>query len=217
MSYANGQRTGTRNNGQPHRGQPSRPAPYPQKKAYTKAVPAKEPVLTASIFKTRAFKFLVDAVGAENIALGLDSTLPRIAELANGERFTPETAFHMEMTLGLPDGFFDQPNPALSPDTIARLKSPLDHLEVQAEVEAEYNQSEQPAVAVRTTVSPPTDNESPEEAVMPTRKIDTSVPVVAKGRAAAAPVSKSLTGKAKGRHKATPQRSLELHEEQTVF
>lgn len=40
-------------------------------------------------------------MGAENIALGLDSNLTRVAELINGERFTPETAFHIETTLGL--------------------------------------------------------------------------------------------------------------------
>src|SRR5258705_10411920 len=83
---------------------------------------------TASIFKTRSFKLLVDAVGAENIALGLDSNLTRVAELVNGERFTPETAFHIETTLGLPDGFFDQPNPVLTPEIIARLRSPLDFI-----------------------------------------------------------------------------------------
>jgi plasmid maintenance system antidote protein VapI len=49
----------------------------------------------------------VNAAGAENLALALDSNLTRIAELANGERFTAETAFHMEATLGLPHGFFD--------------------------------------------------------------------------------------------------------------
>lgn len=38
-----------------------------------------------------------------------------------GERFTPETAFHMETTLGLPSGFFDQHHPALAPEMIARL------------------------------------------------------------------------------------------------
>jgi hypothetical protein len=71
-------------------------------------------------------RFLVDAVGAENIALGLDSSMTRIAELMRGERFTPETAFHMETTLGLPSGFFDQLHPVLSPETIARLKAPLE-------------------------------------------------------------------------------------------
>jgi hypothetical protein len=71
---------------------------------------------------------LEDAVGAENIALGLDSNLTRVAELVNGERFTPETAFHIETTLGLPDGFFDQPNPVLTPEIIARLRSPLDFI-----------------------------------------------------------------------------------------
>jgi len=90
-------------------------------------VQSKDPAQTASIFKTRAFKVLVDAVGAENVALGLDSNLARIAELVNGERFTPETAFHMETTLGLPDGFFDHPNPTLPPDVIERLRSPLEN------------------------------------------------------------------------------------------
>jgi hypothetical protein len=76
---------------------------------------------------TRAFKLLVDAAGAENIALGLDSNLNRIAELTNGERFTAETAFHMETALGLPDGYFYQPNPVLTADLIARLRAPLKH------------------------------------------------------------------------------------------
>nr|WP_244158716.1 hypothetical protein [Caballeronia fortuita] len=71
-------------------------------------------------------KFLVDAVGEENVALGLDSSLTRIAELLRGERFTPETAFHMETTLGLPSGFFDQHHPVLATEVIARLKSPLE-------------------------------------------------------------------------------------------
>ncbi|WP_250517885.1 hypothetical protein [Caballeronia sp. INDeC2] len=71
-------------------------------------------------------KFLVDAVGAENIALALESSLARIAELLRGERFTPETAFHMETTLGLPSGFFDQSHPLLLSETIARLKMPLE-------------------------------------------------------------------------------------------
>jgi hypothetical protein len=94
----------------------------------TKGPPAKDPAQTASLLKTWSSNLLVDAIGTENIALGLDSNLTRVAELVNGERFTPETAFHMDMKLGLPDGFFDQPNPVLTPETIARLKSPLDHI-----------------------------------------------------------------------------------------
>ncbi|HKS71656.1 MAG TPA: hypothetical protein VJQ82_00585 [Terriglobales bacterium] len=35
----------------------------------------------------------------------------------------------METTLGLPHGFFDQPNPGLPAETIARLKSPLDFIQ----------------------------------------------------------------------------------------
>ncbi len=111
----------------PARQHPPPSASQTQKKHYGKPVQSKDPAQTASIFKTRAFKVLVDAVGAENVALGLDSNLARIAELVSGERFTPETAFHMETTLGLPDGFFDHPNPALPPDVIARLRSPLEN------------------------------------------------------------------------------------------
>jgi hypothetical protein len=80
-------------------------------------------------------KVLVDAVGAENIALGLDSSMSRIAELMRGERFTPETAFHMETTLGLPSGFFDQLHPVLSPETIARLKAPLEFVHADETVD----------------------------------------------------------------------------------
>jgi len=80
-------------------------------------------------------KVLVDAIGAENIALGLDSSMSRIAELMRGERFTPETAFHMETTLGLPSGFFDQLHPVLSPETIARLKAPLEFVHADETVD----------------------------------------------------------------------------------
>lgn len=89
------------------------------------------PSQDASIIKTRSLKFLVDTVGAENIALGLESSMTRIAELMRGERFTPETAFHMETALGLPSGFFDQHYPALSPEIIARLQSPLERVDAE--------------------------------------------------------------------------------------
>src|SRR6195952_5798868 len=126
MSQAHGRYSGTRNKGQHQSRQPSDATPQRQNKPYIKAPPAKDPAQTASIFKTRSFKLLVDAVGAENIALGLDSNLSRVAELVNGERFTPETDFHTETTLGLPDGFFDQSNPVLTPEIVARLRSPLE-------------------------------------------------------------------------------------------
>jgi hypothetical protein len=109
--------------------------PTRQRPPYVNA-PARDSTQTASIFKTRSFQFLVDTVGAENIALGLGSNMARVAELTKGERFTPETAFHMETTLGLPHGFFDQPNPALAAETIARLKSPLDFVQADDEPEA---------------------------------------------------------------------------------
>jgi hypothetical protein len=98
---------------------------------------------------------LVDAVGAENIALALDSTLSRITELTKGERFTPETAFHMETTLGLPHGFFDQPYPSLSPELIARLKTPLEFVRTDDDVDddatTQMASASAPAPAVRLT------------------------------------------------------------------
>jgi hypothetical protein len=106
MSQAHGQRNGSRGKRPRYPRQTSQSSPHRQDKPYTKGPPAKDPAQTASILNTRSFKLLVDAVGAENIALGLDSNLTQVAELVNGERVTPETAFHMEMTLGLPDGFF---------------------------------------------------------------------------------------------------------------
>ena len=121
-------RAGSRSNSQRQPRQHVPPSPsHGQKKPYVRTPPVRDPAQTASIVKTRAFKLLVDTAGAENIALALDSNLSRVAELTNGERFTPETAFHIETTLGLPDGFFDQLNPALTPDVVARLRAPLDH------------------------------------------------------------------------------------------
>jgi hypothetical protein len=74
-------------------------------------------------------------VGAENVALGLESSLKRVAELMKGERFTPETAFHMETTLGLPHGFFDDPDRVLGPEIVARLRSPLDFVQTDVDLE----------------------------------------------------------------------------------
>jgi hypothetical protein len=106
MSQPRGRYPGSRDKASRQSRQPSTTSRR-QNKPYIKSPSARDPGPTASIFKTRSFKWLVDAVGAENIALGLDSNLSRVAELMNGERFTPETAFHIETTLGLPDGFFD--------------------------------------------------------------------------------------------------------------
>ncbi|KQR78511.1 hypothetical protein ASG35_08760 [Burkholderia sp. Leaf177] len=136
MSQAHGRNSGSRENGPRQPSRPSKTAPRRDSKPFTKAQPARSTAnaqTTASIFKTRSFKLLVDAAGAENIALGLDSNLTRVTELLNGVGFTPETAFHIETTLGLPDGFFDQPNPSLTPEMVTRLKSPLDFVQVNAE------------------------------------------------------------------------------------
>jgi hypothetical protein len=142
--------------------------------------PPRDSAQTASIFKTRSFQFLVDAVGAENIAIALESNMTRVAELIKGERFTPETAFHMETTLGLPHGFFDQPNPALADETIARLKSPLDFVQIDEEFDAESQASE---LAPASTVDqqPVPEDSLSEEAQMP-KKVAGGSPRAVKNR-----------------------------------
>jgi hypothetical protein len=129
MSQPRGRYSGSRNSGQ-RQTRPVKKSPNNrQGRPYVKGQSAHEPAETASIFKTRSFQLLVDMVGAENVALGLDSSLMRVAELMKGEEFTPEMAFHMETTLGLPYGSFDDHNPVLGPETVARLRSPLDFVQ----------------------------------------------------------------------------------------
>src|ERR1700682_4330165 len=223
MSQAHGRYSGSRDNGQRQSRQPSKTTSHQQKKPYVKAPPTRDPAQTASIFKTRSFKLLVDAVGAENIALGLDSNLTRVAELVNGERFTPETAFHMEMTLGLPDGFFDQPNPVLTPEIIARLKSPLDHIHASASLDHAYDEVDNAAVANQTVAHASPNDGLPEEAEMPKKTSSGAAPAAAKkGTAAAVKRAAPSTGKAppkqsKVSHKAASQQSLELNDAQTVL
>ncbi|OUL93776.1 hypothetical protein [Paraburkholderia hospita] len=165
MSQARGRYAGSRDSGQrqPHHAKKS--PPQRQGPPYVKA-PPRDPAQTASIFKTRSFQFLVDAVGAENIAIALESNITRVAELMKGERFTPETAFHMETTLGLPHGFFDQPNPALAPETIARLKSPLVFIQIDEGLDAE-SEALEPASALNVDQQPLLKDSVSEEAQMP--------------------------------------------------
>ncbi|MFP3647277.1 hypothetical protein [Paraburkholderia sp. SIMBA_054] len=164
MSQARGRYAGSRDGGQHHPRHESKAPPNRQRPPYVKA-PPRDAAQTASIFKTRSFQFLVDAVGAENIAIALESNMTRVAELMKGERFTPETAFHMETTLGLPHGFFDQPNPALAPETIA-LKSPLDFIQIDDGPDVE-SEALEPASALNVDQQPVPEDSLSEEAQMP--------------------------------------------------
>ncbi|WP_367619838.1 hypothetical protein [Caballeronia sp. SEWSISQ10-4 2] len=160
---------------------------------------------------------LVDAVGAENIALGLDSNLTRVAELVNGERFTPETAFHIETTLGLPDGFFDQPNPVLTPETISRLRSPLDFIHANAEPEIAYKQVLKPAPVTQGNQHSTLTDRSPREPEMPKKTIGGSPRTVAKpnttaAKPATATPTKSAPAKVKASSKSGAQQSLPLND-----
>jgi hypothetical protein len=160
---------------------------------------------------------LVDAVGAENIALGLDSNLTRMTELMNGERFTPETAFHIETTLGLPDGFFDQPHPALPSETISRLRTPLDFIHVNAEPEASFEQALETAPATQANPHPTPTDHLPREPEMSKRTDGSSSKAVAKSspteaKPATTPPSKSASTKAKASPKSGTQQSLPLND-----
>ncbi|TFE36994.1 hypothetical protein E2553_46115 [Paraburkholderia dipogonis] len=165
MSQPRGRYAGSRDSGQRQPRHPKKSPSTRPRQPYVNA-PARDPAQTASIFKTRSFQFLVDTVGAENIALGLGSNMARVAELTKGERFTPETAFHMETTLGLPHGFFDQPNPALAPETIARLKSPLDFIQTDDEPEA-VSETPEPDFALSGDQQSDPETSLSEEAQMP--------------------------------------------------
>ena len=217
MSQAHGRYSGSRDKGPRQSRQPSKTTSHRQNKSYVKAPPARDPAETASIFKTRSFKFLVDAVGAENIALGLDSNLTRVTELMNGERFTPETAFHIETTLGLPDGFFDHPHPALPPETISRLRAPLDFIHANAEPESAYGQVLETAPAAQANPRPTPTDRLPRESEMSKRTDVSSPKAVAKSnpaesKPATTPPSKSTSAKAKASPKSGVQQSLPLND-----
>ncbi|AFT90087.1 hypothetical protein [Paraburkholderia phenoliruptrix] len=178
MSQARQRYAGARQSGKPHDGKKA--APDRRGQPYVKT-PPRDSTDTASIFKTRSFQFLVNAVGAENIAIALESNMTRVAELMKGERFTPETAFHMETTLGLPHGFFDQPNPALADETIARLKSPLDFVQIDEGFDAGY-EALAPASAETVDPQPVPEDSLSEDAQMLKKVADGSSRAVKKSR-----------------------------------
>lgn len=218
MSQPHGRYSRSQDKGPRQSHQPSKTTSQRQHKPYIKTPPARDPAQTASIFKTRSFKWLVDAVGAENIALALDSNLARVAELINGEKFSPETAFHIETTLGLPNGFFDQPNPALTSETIIRLRAPLNPLPVNALQESADGQALEPAPAILADHhSTPTDR-LPRESEMPKRTDRTdgdSQQALSKrnpttARTATTPSSKTTSAKAKASVRSGAQQSLPL-------
>jgi hypothetical protein len=221
MSQPHGRYSESRDKGPRQSRQPSKTTSLRKNRPYVKTPTARNLAQTASIFKTRSFKWLVDAVGAENIALGLDSNLARVAELINGERFTPETAFHIETTLGLPEGFFDQPNPALTSETISRLKAPLDFIRANAEPESADEQALESAPATPVDHHRTPADRLPRESEMSNRTADGSPQVAAKRKptavtAAAAPSSKPASAKAKASVKLGTQQSLPLNEVPTL-
>ncbi|WP_321949355.1 hypothetical protein [Paraburkholderia sp. J10-1] len=213
MNQARGRYAGSRDSGQRQARHEKKSQPNRPKQSYVKA-PAQDAAQTASIFKTRSFQFLVDTVGAENIAIALESSMTRVAELLKGERFTPETAFHMETTLGLPHGFFDQPNPGLTAETIARLKSPLDLIQADDGPDA-TSEALEPASALTVDPQPSLKNRLSEEAQMP-RKATGGTPRAVKNHpgvaAGAQTPRKSSRAKDRTPPETTQQQSLALND-----
>ena len=217
MSQPTGRNPGSRNKGPRHPRQPPDTASHRQNRAYVKPAPARDVAQTASIFKTRSFKWLVDSVGAENIALGLESSPSRVTELVRGERFTPETAFHIETTLGLPEGFFDQPNPSLTPETIDRLKAPLDFVRADTGREmAEEQEAE--SMPLRPADNSTSNDILLRETAMPRKTGGGLARVKANSRGTTTkPASEPLPGTASPERKSTTKRgaqqSLPLNDE----
>ncbi|MEX3815959.1 hypothetical protein AB3X96_37980 [Paraburkholderia sp. BR13439] len=220
MSQPRGGYAGSRDSGQRKSRRAKQSRPSRQRPPYVNA-PARDSAQTASIFKTRSFQFLVDTVGAENIALGLGSNMARVAELTKGERFTPETAFHMETTLGLPHGFFDQPNPALAPETIARLKSPLDFVQTDDEPEA-VSETPMPPSVLNGGQQPFLEDSLSGEAQMPKKATGGSPKAVRNSRnqAAEPPAPQAPQKGASSKHRTSPattqQQALALDDSTTV-
>ncbi|SAK82192.1 hypothetical protein AWB78_03996 [Caballeronia calidae] len=220
MRQTRGPYAGSRNSGERRPRHVEQSSPNRQRQPHTKA-PDRDPAQTASIFKTRSFQFLVNAVGAENIALGLESSMTRVAELMKGERFTPETAFHMETTLGLPHGFFDQSHPVLTPETIARLKSPLDFVQSDEEPEAE-SQAPEPAAALNVGQQSFLEESLPEEAEMPKKAPIGSSPTARNGASEMAKQPRHRAArsespaKSKTSEKASQQQPLALNDRAAV-
>ncbi|BCG05104.1 hypothetical protein PPGU19_096720 (plasmid) [Paraburkholderia sp. PGU19] len=220
MSQARGRYAGSRDNGQRQPRHVNKSPSNPQGQPYVKA-PPRDPAQTGSVFKTRSFQFLVETVGAENIAIALESNLTRVAELMKGERFTPETAFHMETTLGLPHGFFDNPNPALAAETIARLKSPLDFIQTDdgPDVESDALNS---ASALNADQQPLLKDSVSEEAQMPKKATGRSPRAVKNNRSemAAQPEPHAPLNASPSKNKTSPktpqQRPLALSDSAEV-
>jgi hypothetical protein len=121
------------------------------------------------------------------------------------------------MTPGLPDGFFDQPNPGLTPETIARLKSSLDHIHFSADIDHAYEEVDN-AVVVNQSAHTSADDGLLEQAEMPKKRSSGAAPAIAKKSTAAAVKREApRNGTVPPKHlkvsqKPASQRSLELNQ-----
>lgn len=104
-----------------------RPSGYskPGHKPYNQpAVPTKD---LAPAVRVKNFRNLQSIAGADNLGTLLGVSHQRLEELHAGQNFSDEIAYHIEITLGLPSGYFDQVNPVLSDAQVQRLRHLQDH------------------------------------------------------------------------------------------
>ena len=134
-----------------------------------------------------------------------------------GVRFNT-TCEYQEIVPGLriPHGFFDQPNPGLAAETIARLKSPLDFIQPDDEPDGE-SEALEPASVLTVDPQPSLDDSLSEEAQMP-RKATGGTPRAVKtspgtaGQPEARTPRKASHSKSRTSPEAARQQSLALND-----
>jgi hypothetical protein len=111
----------------------------------------------------------------------------------------------METTLGLPHGFFDQPNPALTAEIIAHLKSPLDFTQTDDVPDVE-SKGLNPVPALNVRQQPTFEDNLSEEVQMPRKVVGRSPRNVKNSRSGSAGQPKPhAPGKASTtKHKTSP-------------
>lgn len=100
------------------------PAPQPAHRAGRFPSQSRAPAQGQSLapmVRVSNFRKLSALVGEDKIGAALGVSVQRLQELLEGLNFSEETAYHIEITLALPSGYFDQVNPRLSEREVQRI------------------------------------------------------------------------------------------------
>ena len=216
MSHAQG-RFGYRDARSPRNGHSNASSSQPTRKPAIQTPPVtRDFAEVANALMVRNFKMLVDVAGAQNLAVALDLTDKRIAEIESGG-FTVETAHYIETTLGLPGGFIGQVNPQLAADVIARLKSPLQSKITEAEETPEpvadpadkpANEVAVPPVQLHLVPKTPINETAPPQVVEQVQTVQPQESDMAKSAPAKTPAKKAATSTSAAKPTAAQQSLL---------